>query len=365
MIFMNAPAVEPLPAVTHCPTPRSPENTRGSIRGSGGYHEALMPLPVLHPPLAPYRTHAVAVSHGHVLHVEERGHADGSTAVVLHGGPGSGSSPLLARFFDPARYRIVSIDQRGAGRSTPRGSVAHNTTAELVDDLQLVRKHLGIARWLVVGGSWGAALALAYAAEHPDAVAGLLLRAVFLARRADIEHFFQQTDGEHAQAWAQFAAIAPPDQRHDLLSFLARALSDRGPGADRAALAWWRWECTLAGVTDAPEPTGEALAAWVDRYRVQSHYLVHGCWLDAPPLLARAARLPAVPTLLLHGTHDCICTPEAARELHRCMPHSRLRWAEGAGHDPAHQVMAQAMVEALDVYARHGSFDAAMPGAPR
>jgi proline iminopeptidase len=320
-------------------------------------------LPELYPPHAPYRTHAVAVSHGHVLHVEERGHADGIAAVVLHGGPGSGSSPLLTRFFDPMRYRVICIDQRGAGRSTPRGSVEHNTTADLVDDLQAVRERLGIARWLVVGGSWGAALALAYAAANPGEVAGLLLRAVFLARPDDIAHFFQQAKGEHATDWARLAAIAPAAQRHDLLTFLAHALTYRGPGADQAALAWWRWECTLAGTANAPEPTGEALAAWVDRYRVQSHYLTHRCWLDTPPLLARAARLPPVPTLLLHGTHDRICLPDAARELHRCMPHSQLRWVEGAGHDPTHPAMARAMVEALDTYARHGRFDVTTAGA--
>ncbi|KQU77169.1 MULTISPECIES: alpha/beta fold hydrolase [unclassified Rhizobacter] len=304
---------------------------------------------MLYAETAPYRVHALHVSGGHVLHVEESGHPDGIAAVVLHGGPGSGSSPLLRRFLDPARFRIVSPDQRGAGRSQPRGSIVDNTTDHLVADLETVREALGIDRWLVVGGSWGATLALAYAAAHFGAVTGLLLRATFLAREQDIAGFFQPRDGEHAEAWTQFAAVAPADQRHALLPFLARGLAADADTARRLALAWWRWESTLAtGTLAQPEPSGAALDAQVDRYRVQSHYLLHRCWLDAPPLLDRCDRLPVVPTLLLHGTEDRICRPEASVAVHGRLPHGRLRLVEGAGHDPTHPAMAQAMVETLD-----------------
>jgi len=324
-----------------------------------------MPAPhathALYPDLAAYRTHAWPVSNGHVLQVEESGHPDGIAALVLHGGPGSGCSPLLRRFFDPTRFRVVCVDQRGAGRSQPRGETTHNTTAHLIDDLQAVREGLGIARWLVVGGSWGAALALAYAAAHPQAVAGLLLRATFLARAGDIDGFFQYTGTEHAAEWQRFAAVAPADQRQALLPFLARGLAQRNDAARQLALAWWRWESAMVRAgTDAPttpEPNGEALQALVDRYRVQSHYLVHRCWLDAPPLLERTALLPQVPTLLLHGRDDRVCLPEASAELHRRLPHSLLRWVVGAGHDPSHPAMAAAMVEALDHCASHGGFD--------
>jgi len=329
----------------------------------------LVPVPIpmhtasssrtLYPELAPYRAHELRVSSVHVLHVDESGHPDGIAVLVLHGGPGSGSSPLLRRFFDPARYRIVCPDQRGAGKSQPRGSIDDNTTDHLIADLETVREALGIARWLVVGGSWGAALALAYAAAHPGAVAGLQLRATFLARDEDIAGFFQAADGEHAAAWAQFASIAPVDQRHALLPFIARGLASDADTARRITLAWWRWESTLAhGAMTQPEPSGTVLDAQVDRYRVQSHYLLHRCWIDAPPLLDRCDRLPTVPTLLLHGADDRICRPEASLEVHRRLPHSRLRIIEGAGHDPAHPAMARATVEALDAYAAHGNFEA-------
>jgi proline iminopeptidase len=285
--------------------------------------------------------------------------------VVLHGGPGSGSSPLLRRFFDPARYRVIAIDQRGAGRSRPRGATAHNRTADLLDDLRLVREQLEVPRWLAAGGSWGATLALAHAAFEPQAVAALLLRAVFLPRAEDIEDFFQDTESRAPAAWARFASVAPAHERHDMLGYLARGLLDASSGdlPRRLALAWWHWEQTLARGTamrnedTAPvEPDHATLDALVDRYRVQSHYLRHCCWLDAPPLLDRLGVLPQVPTLLLHSRDDRICRPEGAEAVHGRIPHSQLRWVDGAGHDPSHPAMAAAMVAALDSYARHGHF---------
>lgn len=315
----------------------------------------------------PWRSHAFEVPHGHVLHVAQSGNPDGVCALVLHGGPGSGGSPLLRRFFDPARFRIVAPDQRGAGRSRPRGETAHNRTGDLLDDLRRLRAQLGIARWLVVGGSWGATLALAHALDEPQAVSGLLLRAVFLPRAADIAEFFQDTAGRMPGEWARFAAVAPAQRRDDMLGFLAEGLAPGAADADaarRLALAWWRWERTRAG---SPPPPGEpvpdpaALDALVDRYRVQSHYLRHRCWLDGdPPLLERLQALPRVPTLLLHARDDRVCPPQGAEAVQARIAGSRLQWVDGAGHDPAHPAMARAMVAALDRFARHGDF---APGA--
>jgi proline iminopeptidase len=315
--------------------------------------------PALYPDAPLLREHQLAVGGGHVLRVQEFGHAGGIAAVLLHGGPGSGSSPLLRRFFDPARYRVVCIDQRGAGASRPRGSTAHNRSTDLLDDLRRVRALLDLKHWLVVGGSWGATLALAHAAAEPAAVAGLLLRASFLARREDIEWFFQGAARDAPQAWRSFAAAAPPAQRAALLPWLAEQLnSSAAAPAAPAALAWWRWEQALAGVAPASsEPDDEALAALVDRYRIQAHYLSHDCWFAEPPLLDRCAALPRVPTLLLHSRDDRVCRPEGAHALHARLPHSRLQWIDGAGHDPAHPAMAAAMRAALDRYAERGHFD--------
>ena len=285
------------------------------------------------PPLL--ASHSLAVPGGHVLQVQEFGRADGIPAVVLHGGPGSGCSPLLRRVFDPLRWRIVCPDQRGAGGSTPRGGIENNTTDELVADLRRIREALGIRRWLVAGGSWGATLALAHAASEPDAVAALVLRASFLARPRDVAAFFGELS----------------------LQDLAEALSSSQPAErERAALSWWRREQALAG-TSAAEPAGAALGAQVDRLRVQAHYLRHGCWLQSPDLLERCEAVPRVPTLLLHARDDRICPPAGAELLRQRLPQSRLEWLDVGGHDAAHPAMVAAMVAALDRYASQGHFD--------
>jgi proline iminopeptidase len=329
---------------------------------SSRYHLGVPP-PNLHPDSPLLCRHALAVGEGHVLNVEEYGAAQGIPALVLHGGPGSGCSPLQRRFFDPRRYRIICPDQRGAGGSRPRGGTRCNTTAQLLADLHTLRRHLGLARWLVVGGSWGATLGMAHAAAEPPAVQALLLRASFLARREDVDWFFHGAAASAPQAWTKFSEAAPPEHRAALLSWLALVL-DAGEPAERrrAAQAWWAWEQSLAaGATataPATPPVGDALDAFVDRYRVQSHYFINDCWLDSPPLLERLSALPLVPTLLLHGSEDRICRPAGASAVHERIAHSRLVWVPGAGHDPTHPAMAGAMVAALDAYAEHGDFDA-------
>ena len=332
---------------------------RGIVAGTADTIDAVPAAP-LYPDTVPLRTHTLPVGDGHVLHVQEHGHFDGLPALVLHGGPGSGCSPLLRRFFDPARFRVICVDQRGAGLSTPRGAIEHNTTGHLLGDLRRLREQLGITSWLVVGGAWGASLALAHAAAEPQAVAGLLLRASFLARPEDIDAFFAPARTDEREAWERFASVARPQARDALLPFLARRFALDGRAACRPlAQAWWEWEQFLATGAQAPSPpTGEALEALVDRYRVQSHYLVHRCWLEAPSLLERCDAVPRVPTLLLHGRQDRICRPDGALALHRNLPGSELRWVDAAGHDPVHPAMAASTVAALDHWATYADLGA-------
>ncbi|MDE1950354.1 MAG: alpha/beta fold hydrolase [Burkholderiales bacterium] len=320
-----------------------------------------MSSPGLYPATAPRREWQLAVDGGHRLHVREYGRADGIPALVLHGGPGSGCSPLQPRFFDPARYRVICPDQRGAGLSQPRGGSEHNTTADLIADLLRLREHMRLEDWLVVGGSWGATLAVAYAAAEPEAVRALLLRSSFIGRRADVTAFFEGAAGQRPRAWQRLRGFVP--EGRDALQALADALHGPDPALrERAAQAFWCWEQALvAGDEDRAPPLGEALAFQVDRLRVQTHYLLHDCWLTAPPLLERCAALPRVPTLLLHARDDLVCPAAGALELHARLPHARLQWTEQGGHDPSQPQMAAAMVAALDRYAADGRFAAEAP----
>lgn len=300
-----------------------------------------MPAPADLPPIA---NHALPVGDGHVLQVQEFGHPRGRPALVLHGGPGSGCTPLLRRGFDADHWRVICVDQRGAGGSTPRGATAHNTTAHLLADLRAVRAALGIDRWLVAGGSWGAALAVAHAADEPQAVSALLLRASFLARREDIAWFFDGARTLRPTAWARFAAAMPAPEA----VAIARAIEQADAAErERLAAAWWCWEQALALGDEDATPDPAALPALADRYRVQSHYLAHACWLDAPSLLERCEAVPRVPTVLLHARDDAVCRPEGALALQARLPHARLRWLDEGGHDAAHPAMQAAVAQAL------------------
>jgi proline iminopeptidase len=311
----------------------------------------------LYPPSEPWMTDWLDVGDGHRLYYEQCGQPGGDPVLFLHGGPGSGCSPRHRQLFDPARCRVVLFDQRGCGRSQPRGSVQANTSAHLVADIERLRQQLGIERWLVVGGSWGAGLALAYAAAHPAACAGLIVRGVFLGRPSDLDWFFRQAGALLPGAWAALAAQAPADAQADLLGWLHAGL--QGEQALRYAAAWEAWEASLSQQQRVPARTGltpDEAAALVDKYRVQSHYLSHGCFWGETDLLARARGLAAVPSAILHGRLDTICRPQAAQDLHQQLPGSRLQWVEGCGHSPFEPAMARALTQAVAHHATHGDF---------
>ncbi|HEU5294738.1 MAG TPA: alpha/beta hydrolase, partial [Burkholderiaceae bacterium] len=222
-------------------------------------------------------------------------------------------------------------------------------------DLRAVRTTLGIERWLVVGGSWGATLALAHALDDPGAVSALLLRAVFLARPTDLDAFFVGAEFAHDLAGAGTRTV---------LDALVQRLQHRDADVRRAAArAWWRHEQSMAMPSTAPTASAPPdIDAQVDRYRVQAHYMRNGCWVQEPPLLARCASLAKRPTLILQGRQDRICPPDGARALHAVLPHAQLCEIEGVGHDPSHPSMVDAMVRALDAFAASGTFAATHAG---
>ena len=277
----------------------------------------------------------LAVGDGHRLYYEQWGRHDGPVALVLHGGPGSGFSERLRSFFNPEQFRVIAFDQRGCGRSTPRGECEANTTAHALADIEQLRHALGIERWLVVGGSWGATLGLAYATRHTAQVSGLLLRGFFWPGASDIARFFS------VQPWYDWAE---------------QLMSDAMEQRRAAAQAWWLWEFLRS---DAPKllfPTLPELDVLCDRYRVQAHYLLHNCWLEEADLGRGAAHLAGLPVAFLHGSADQVCPLSSARRVHGWLAGSVWQTVPGAGHDPFHPAMAQAMREALQRFGDTGQF---------
>jgi proline iminopeptidase len=295
---------------------------------------------------------------GHLVWYAQYGNPRGIPLFWLHGGPGSASSLRHAGLIDLARYRLVLSDQRGCGRSLPPGALRRNETGLLVGDIARLRTHLRLDRIVLGGGSWGAALALLYAAQHRSTVAALVLRAPFLASRAEVDAFFGPPAGRPDAAWEEFAALAPPPQRGSLLPWLAQQLASSGPEqCARIARSWCRHERQQesGAAALALPPVDDAMIA---RYRIQAHYLLHDCFLGRDGVLAAARMLSGLPVAILHGAADRVCPPRNAGLLQRCLPESRLCMVEGAGHEPFHPGMIAALEQALECYASNANFEA-------
>lgn len=289
----------------------------------------------LFPPIEPIASGMLQVDRLHMLYWEECGNRDGIPVVFLHGGPGSGSSPKHRRFFDPRAYRIIVYDQRGAGRSRPLGELRDNTTGHLVTDLEALRLHLGIDRWLVFGGSWGSTLALAYAQSHPNHCLGLILRGIFLCRRSEIDWFMRGMRTVFPEVWHQFAAYLPENERGELLQAYYRRLIDPDPAVHMpAARAWSRYEGACS--TLLPDP--EAAAHFADDTvalglaRIEAHYFVNNAFLPENSLLDNAARLRDIPGCIVQGRYDIVCPIISAHELHAAWPQADYRVIADAGH---------------------------------
>jgi proline iminopeptidase len=289
----------------------------------------------------------------HQVYVEQCGNPEGLPALFLHGGPGSGCKPYHRRFFDPEKYRIVLLDQRGAGRSLPHGELAHNTTADLLRDLEHLRQRLGIEAWLLFGGSWGSTLALLYAQKHPAKVAGLVLRGTFLARQRDLDWFIGE-DGVrrvYPERWEQLLAGLPEAERGDPLAALYRRLTGEDELAQRrAARDWERWsgQVVLGDEFAEAEPHEPVSAAMVQQARIELHYAVNRYFIKEGAVLEGCAKLARLPAILVHGRRDLVCPVESSHALHRRLPNSELRVIRQAGHIAAGEAMVDALVAAAD-----------------
>jgi len=289
----------------------------------------------LFPPIEPYRSGMLDLDAPHRMYYEECGNVRGVPVVFLHGGPGAGSSAVHRQFFDPAFYRIVVYDQRGAGRSTPLGCLETNTTPELVEDLERLRRHLGIERWMVFGGSWGSTLAIAYAEHHPERCLALVLRGIFLCRRSEIDWFLYGLRAIFPEAWRAFSGYIPEAERPDLLTAYHRRLVDPDPAVHMpAARSWSVYEGSCS--TLLPNPALVADFA-TDRValglaRIEAHYFVHDIFLPEDYLLSNARRLKAIPGVIVQGRYDIVCPAISADDLHRAWPEAEYTIVPDAGH---------------------------------
>ena len=340
-------------------------------------------LPARWPPIEPFATESLDVGEGHILHLEQCGSRDGRPLLLLHGGPGAGFTSAQRRLFDPSRYRTILFDQRGCARSRPRGEIRANDTWRLVSDIERIRAHLGIDRWIVYGGSWGTSLALAWAAAHPEACVALILRAVFMANDDDLDWFFGGAGTLLPDAWQRLTTRLGLDLDSTragtglkVLGRLASAMLDdpapAGVAAGSAAAAWADWEAAVSrpGLTPAPgaeasgrvdaagqaaaDPGTDARESLIDAYRIQAHYLRHRCFLAESAMLDAARSLEGVETHILHGRLDWVCRPLNAARLAASLPVAQLHWAERAAHSQFDEAMLRALDDALRAIERRG-----------
>jgi proline iminopeptidase len=321
-------------------------------RGAGDFY----------PPINPYNKGFLRVSPVHELYYEESGNPKGKPVVFLHGGPGGGTDPKMRRFFDPKKYRIVLFDQRGCGQSRPAASLVDNTTWHLVSDIEAIRQHLGIDRWQVFGGSWGSTLAIAYAEKHPERCTELVLRGIFLLRRAELAWFYQDPLGAASlfpDLWEKYLApLSIPERADCMQSYYKRLTSDDRTTLLEAARAWSIWEGALAYmklnknyVKQFEDPKFAAAFA-----RIECHYFVNGGFLDSEnQLLAEVPKIRHIPGVIVQGRFDVVCPARSAWDLHKAWPEADLRIVPDAGHSAFEPGIARELVLATDRFARRKS----------
>lgn len=306
----------------------------------------------LYPEIEPYARHRLSVDAPHELYLEESGNPDGLPVLVVHGGPGGGCEDFYRRFFDAERFRIILMDQRGAGRSTPLAELDGNTTADLVADMEKVRQFLGIDRWMLFGGSWGSTLSLVYAETYPEKVLGLVLRGIFLCRPRDIHWFYQ--DGASRvfpDYWRDFLAPIPERERGELVTaYYRRLTSDNELEQIQAAKAWSIWEGRCATLHPNPkvvEHFGHPHVA-IALARIECHYFMSYAFLEDNQILRDAGRLANIPGVMVHGRYDMVCPLENALSLSEAWPEASLRIIRDAGHSATEPAIVDALMHGVE-----------------
>lgn len=306
----------------------------------------------LYPEIQPNARHRIAVDSPHELYIEESGNPEGIPVLVVHGGPGGGCEDYHRRFFDAERYRIILMDQRGSGRSTPLAELEGNTTEALVADMEVVRRFLGIDRWILFGGSWGSTLSLVYAQAHPERVSGMVLRGIFLCRPQDI-HWFYQSGASRVfpDYWQDFLAQIPEDEQGDLVSAYYRRLTSTNELEQiQAAKAWSIWEGRCATLNPNPrvvEHFGHPHVA-IALARIECHYFMNRAFLETDQIVRDARKLKAIPGIIVHGRYDMVCPLDNALALSQAWPEADLRIIRDAGHSASEPAIVDALMRGVD-----------------
>ncbi len=315
------------------------------------------PINWLYPPIEPYATGRLKVSDLHEIYFEESGNPDGKPVIFLHGGPGGGTSPKNRCYFDPRKYRIILMDQRGCGQSTPYAEIRENTTWDLVEDIETLRNHLAIPRWQVFGGSWGSTLALAYAEKYPGAVSELVLRGIFMIRDFEIDWFYRGggVSKVFPELWEDYLAAIPVAEHGDLVAAYAKRLFSEDPEINLpAAKAWSLWEGATSKLL--PDPVFAASYGQDDSTlafaRIECHYFVNKGFLEREDqLLADVGKIRHIPCVIVQGRYDMVCPMQNAWDLHRAWPESELIIVPDAGHSAMEPGNSKALVAATDRFA--------------
>lgn len=338
-------------------TRRKTKLARSSRSGRGTGKPRLSRTGELFPQIEPYRTGKLKVSPLHTIHYEEVGNPAGKPLVFLHGGPGGGTDPLYRRYFDPRKWRVVLFDQRGCGRSTPHAELRENTTWDLVSDIEKLREHLGIDRWVVFGGSWGSTLSLAYSQTHPARCKGIVLRGIFLLRRSELEWFYQEGASHiFPEAWEKYLEPIPSAERGDLIgAYYRRLTSRRGETRRRAARAWSIWEASTSKLHPDPDLVRRfGRGRFAESFaRIEAHYFVNGGFLqDENRLLDGVRRIRRIPGVIVQGRYDVVCPMRSAWDLHVAWPEAKLIVVPDAGHSMTEPGIRRALVVETDRMSR-------------
>ena len=311
----------------------------------------------LYPAFEAFDNGFLAVSDLHTIHYEQSGDPDGIPVVVLHGGPGGGMRAEYRRYFDPKKWRIIQLSQRGCGKSTPFAELRENTTWDLVEDIEKLRAHLKIKQWAVFGGSWGSTLSLAYSQSHAEACLALFLRGIFLVRKRELEWFYQEGCSRiYPDTWEDYIAAIPEEERGDFIAAYYKRLTDEDPKVRQtAARAWSVWEASTSKLIQdknlmasfGEDKFAEAFA------RIECHYFINNCFFDDENyLLKRIDKIRHLPGVIVQGRYDVVCPAESAWELHRAWPEAEFHLVQDAGHSVSERGIQEKLVIATDSFTR-------------